>query len=82
MPSVDEPVPRGIRAHGRDGNAIAKDDIPYGEKQNREDPCPQQKEASRGVAAETAASQRFTMSRSRRRPNRRSFDRLIALDSV
>ena len=31
MPSVDEPVPRGILAHGRDGNAIAKDDILGGE---------------------------------------------------
>ena len=42
MPSVDELVPRGILAHGRDGDAIAKDDVLSGgtAKTDREDESP------------------------------------------
>ncbi len=62
MPSVDEPVPRGILAHGRDGNAIAKDDILYGENRAEKTKVlsfPQQKEAGRRVAAETCGVATF-----------------------
>jgi hypothetical protein len=85
VPSVDEPVPRGILAHGRDGNAFAKDDILYGENGAEKTKVlslpsakgggSQGRRRNGGVAtlpdvAVSAATER------------RSFERLIALDSV